>query len=314
MARLSKVGMKNRERHKKQAISYMYVHGVFKAISSIPAKLLPTLLALLLPMVAGCARQNSTATIADLERIANEQLLVVHTLSAPPFSLVALSPKSSSGSVLRVYIEGDGQAWLTRSRLSSDPTPVNPLALVLMEVDTAPDKAYLARPCQYIQTAACNSSYWSIRRFSPEVIDSMDEALTQLKTSGNYQSLELIGYSGGGTVALLLAARRNDIVSLRTIAGNLDHAWLNKHHRVSPLTGSLNPPDFTERLGRIPQRHFIGENDRVVPVGVYSSYVGSFKNSRCISLQIVEGVGHGNGWEKKWPQYLKEIPTCNEGE
>jgi len=288
---------------------------MLKRTSCIPAKLLTALLTLLLPMVAaGCAGRNSTASITDLERVANKQFLVVRTLSAPPFSLVTLSPPSSSGPILRVYIEGDGQAWLTRSRLSSDPTPVKPLALLLMEVDTATDKAYLARPCQYIHTAACNSSYWSIRRFSPEVIDSMDEALTQLKTSGNYKSLELIGYSGGGTVALLLAARRNDIVSLRTIAGNLDHVWLNKHHRVSPLTGSLNPPDFAGQLGVIPQRHFIGENDQVVPVGAYNSFVGFFKDSRCISLRIVARADHGNGWTENWLQYLKEIPSCIKGE
>jgi hypothetical protein len=303
-----------KKRYKKESISFRYVRRMFKIISCIRKKLLPALPAMLLCMVIGCVKQNPSTTIAELERIADEQFLVMHIISAPPFSLVALSPQSSSGSVLRVYIEGDGQAWLTRSQLSSDPTPVNPLALLLMDVDAAPDKAYLARPCQYIQTSACNHSYWSTRRFSPEVIGSMDEALTQLKTSGNYTSIELIGYSGGGTVALLLAARRNDIVSLRTIAGNLDHVWLNKHHRVSPLTGSLNPPDFTERLALVPQRHFVGENDQVVPAGVYSSYVGFFRDGRCVRLRIVDGADHRNGWEKKWPQYLKEIPSCNEGE
>jgi hypothetical protein len=313
---MSSQGMKQKDRRnrdEKQAISGGDVRWRLK-ITCIPEKLVSTLLALLLCMIAGCARQQSRTTIEDLERIANKQLLFVRILSAPPFSLVALSPQSSSGSVLRVYIEGDGQAWLTRNQLSSDPTPVTPLALLLMEVDTIPDKAYLARPCQYRQTSACNSSYWSMRRFSHEVIASMDEALTQLKTSGNYNRLELVGYSGGGTVALLLAARRNDIASLRTIAGNLDHVWLNQYHLVSPLTGSLNPPDVAKHLDLIPQRHFVGENDKVVPEGTYRSYVGFFRDSRCIKLRIVEGADHRSGWVEHWLQYLKEIPNCNAGE
>lgn len=288
------------------------VHGMFALFFRTSGNPSTVLLSLLLSMITGCAGQKSTTDITDLERVASEQLLVVHVLDTPPFSLIALSPPSSSGPVLRVYIEGDGQAWLTRNRLSSDPTPVNPVALQLMEVDNTPDRAYLARPCQYIQTAACKNSYWSVRRFSPEVIDSMDAALTQLKTSGIYQGLELIGYSGGGTVALLLAARRNDIVSLRTIAGNMDHIWLSRHHRVSPLTGSLNPPDFAGHLKHLPQLHFLGEHDQTVPVGVFSSYVGFFEDERCIGLRIVPGANHRSGWLENWPQWLKERPMCTE--
>lgn len=40
--------------------------------------------------------------------------------------------------MLRVYIEGDRHAWLSRTRLCADPTPHNPVALKLALADPAP--------------------------------------------------------------------------------------------------------------------------------------------------------------------------------
>ena len=37
-----------------------------------------------------------------------------------------------------------------------------------------------------------------------------------------------VGYSGGAAVAALVAGRRSDIVSLRTLSGYLDHVALNR--------------------------------------------------------------------------------------
>ncbi|OGQ96339.1 MAG: hypothetical protein A2521_10860 [Deltaproteobacteria bacterium RIFOXYD12_FULL_57_12] len=264
---------------------------------------------LLSSLSAGCSGRQPVS-LNDLQTVATAQSMTVRRLNTNPFTLLALSPRIPAGQVLRVYIEGDGRAWISRSRLSSDPTPTNPLALELMAVDNTPDKAYLARPCQYLQTGACNDSYWSGHRFSQEVVDSMNEALNQLKDAGNYRHLELVGYSGGGTMAALLAARRDDVRFLRTIAGNLDHVWLNKHHKVSPLTGSLNPPDFADRLSRIPQRHFVGENDRIVPLAVYRSYAGFFRDTGCLAVTTVPGADHVSGWQENWPRSLEEAPGC----
>lgn len=294
----------------KALISDTSTRGTRRVMTLVPEAIIPIFLAFFLSLSVGCARQNPTATIADLKMVAGEQSLVVHTLHAPPFSLVALSPQSSSGPVLRIYIEGDGRAWITRSQLSADPTPAHPLALVLMKVDGMADKAYLARPCQYLQTEACANEYWSERRFSPEVIKSMNDAMDQLKSMGKYQSLELVGYSGGGTMALLLAAHRDDIHSIRTIAGNLDHKWLNEYHHVTPLAGSLNPPDFADHLASIPQQHFVGEDDLVVPVGAYQSYRRAFQDTGCLGMTVVSGADHGKGWKENWQHCLEERPVC----
>src|SRR3546814_2839304 len=69
---------------------------------------------------------------------------------------------------------------------------------------------------------------WTSARFSDGVIVSMSDALDRLKEEAGASSLDLVGYSGGGGVAVLLAARRRDVVSIVTIAGNLDQAQIGR--------------------------------------------------------------------------------------
>lgn len=126
---------------------------------------------------------------------------------------------------LTIYIEGDGFAWT-----SSDPTPVSPTGLHLALAQPEGNIAYLARPCQYVR---CEQRYWTSHRFAPEVIASANLALEALKKKFGAQCLVLVGYSGGGAVAALLAEQRLDVVRLITIAGNLDHRAWTSHHRVS---------------------------------------------------------------------------------
>ena len=54
---------------------------------------------------------------------------------------------------LAIYIEGDGLAWTSKSRLSSDPTPQDPVGLKLALRHPRGAAAYLARPCQYVMGA-----------------------------------------------------------------------------------------------------------------------------------------------------------------
>lgn len=261
---------------------------------------------ILLVALAGCAGpgQRIQVPLSFLEIKGAGQGLDLHLIDTEIFRFAALVPQKNKGPVLRVYIEGDGMAWQSRTRLSRDPTPVKPVALNLMMRDTFLDKAYLARPCQYIQTEQCDPGYWSVDQFSHKVIRSMGSALDRLKESGNYTSLELVGFSGGGAVAAILAGGRSDVSTLITIAGNLDHKAFTRYHRVSPLSGSLNPPDFIHGLENLYQHHFIGEKDKVVPLMIFKSYAGFFKESVGPAFTLVEGVSHTQGWEAVWPELL----------
>lgn len=214
-----------------------------------------------------------------------------------------------TGKPLVIYIEGDGLAWESRSRVSFDPTPADPLVMRLASLDPSLNVAYLARPGQYTSMGAspCDAKYWTARRFSQEVIKDMDLAVSRLRDMAGAPSVSLVGYSGGGAVAALIAARRSDVTGLRTVAGNLDHEAVSKWNNVSPLEGSLNPIDYADKLKGLPQRHFIASYDKVVPSYVEESFAEKSGDEKHESITIVKGLTHYSGWENKWRKLL-DIP------
>lgn len=229
------------------------------------------------------------------------------------FVLLSYVRIKKAGEPLVVYIEGDGLAWESRSQVSSDPTPTDPLVMRLAALDPSLNIAYLARPGQYTSLGAspCDVKYWTAGRFSQEVVDDMDLAVSRLRDMAGATSVSLIGYSGGGAVAALIAARRGDVTGLRTIAGNLDHEAVSKWNKVSPLRGSLNPIDIADKIKYLPQRHFVASNDGVIPVCVAESFAEKIGDKKHESITIVRGVTHYSGWEDKW-RGLLDIPLIRE--
>jgi pimeloyl-ACP methyl ester carboxylesterase len=222
-------------------------------------------------------------------------------IPANSFTLYSLQRISDPGKPVHIYIEGDGRAWISRTRKSSDPTPRSDLMRVLASRDRSENVAYLARPCQFIQSGPCDPAYWGRRRFAPEVIETMNLAVDRIKAESRAAEVFLTGYSGGGTVALLLAAQRNDIAGVTTIAGMLDHRALMEWHGVSALEGSLNPVDFAGLLRWVPQRHFFGKMDRVVPRESASAYLTSLGETGCAVVADIPGTDHVKGWKERWP-------------
>lgn len=214
---------------------------------------------------------------------------------------------------LTVYIEGDGLAWLDRSTPSFAPTPADPVALHLAVADERAPSVYLARPCQFVQGAhfkGCHSPYWGGHRFAPEVIDAMDQALSQLQSTYGASRLVLVGYSGGAAVAALLAARRSDVEGLVTVAGTLDTQLWTELQRVPPLRGSLNPRDVASRLAYLPQWHFVGARDEVVPPSVLTSFLQAVPQARVARTPLVETLpafDHHCCWAAAWPELRRRF-------
>ena len=237
-------------------------------------------------------------------------------LETHEFKLFALLPENmrvSEDGILTVLIEGDGFAYLRRDRASDDPTPLSQTVIELLPRDGRSNVVYLARPCQFTghTDAACDVSVWTLARYSERVIDTMDEAVTLLKTSAHATKLRLIGYSGGGVVAALLSARRADVVSLVTIAAPLDTDAFVAVHSVSPLDGSLNPRDFAQELSTMPQVHFVGEQDKIVPRQILESYLAALPNKACAEIVTVSGASHGSGWSMISPMPVDQQPACH---
>ncbi|MGL5666117.1 MAG: alpha/beta fold hydrolase [Shewanella sp.] len=221
----------------------------------------------------------------------------------------------SSAKQLTIYIEGDGFAWINRNTPSTDPTPRDPMALRLALAHPKGVAVYLARPCQYIdaERAGCNSTYWTEKRFAPEIIDATNRTIDMLKLRFNTTQLELVGYSGGGNIAVLVAAHRDDIVRLITVAGNIDHrAWTTYHH-LSPLSGSLNAADLADRIANLPQIHYIGGKDHVIPSLLAQRWPRTIIGPNSDNLHIIKNADHSCCWVDQWPilYYGKQNLTIN---
>lgn len=267
--------------------------------------------------LGGCYFDVQPLRVETAKRLAAPAFMLNRQIPADPFLLTAYERVHDRGAPATVYIEGDGVAWVSKSRPSLNPTPRNPVALHLATHDVSPNVIYLARPCQYIEWQeeyeACDVRYWTGERFSPEIIAAMNEALDNIKRKYDVPSFNLVGFSGGGAVAALLAARRDDIDTLRTVAGNLDHVRLNEMHGVSQMPKSLNPAESAAKIAHIPQHHFIGEWDEVVTPAVYDSFRAAAGPSTCMRSSMVKRVDHETGWVNIWPTLLKAPLDCNVG-
>ncbi|MDP2809898.1 MAG: alpha/beta hydrolase, partial [Rhodocyclaceae bacterium] len=192
-------------------------------------------------MAAGCASIGAVDSREATVSRATTLGFARQDIAAGPFRLAAFVRRTAAGSeTLSIYIEGDGAPWDTPWHPPRDPTPVKPVALAMALADTAPAVSYLSRPCQYLDEAAlrqCDSAWWMGRRFAPEVVAAYDEAIARLKSDFGARRIRLVGHSGGGVIAALLAFRRTDVEQLVTVAAPLALTEWVAWHDITPLTG-----------------------------------------------------------------------------
>jgi hypothetical protein len=224
---------------------------------------------------------------------------------------------------LTVYIEGDGAAWRVRQNPPRDPTPQNPIAAYLALADSGVFVAYMGRPCMYLDRGhlqQCPNALWTDARFSREALALSNEALNDLIERFKKEALfepsrklliNLVGYSGGGVLAALLASQRSDVACLTTLASPLDIEVWAKLQRVAPLYRSLNPAYPEPKLSQVQQMHWYGAEDRIVPpqsLGRYHNW--SPKLNRDQVIQVIPNFNHRDYWVRDW-QSLKDRSCLN---
>lgn len=244
-----------------------------------------TLLAITAAMafLTGCASQQEK--LSEWAQSKGSRIEVVQTSHFP---IQTLTPGGfTAGKRLTIYIEGDGHAWATSTQPSLDPSPHS---FSVAALATGGYKGiYAARPCQFVMNSGCDKSIWTDARFSRAAIDSVNETVSKIKARYRASEIELIGYSGGAAVAVLLASARDDVTRLQTIAGNVDPvAWVALNG-LSPLKSSLNPLAAPGRLGSIPQRHFVGSGDTIIPKVLVEGFVRKI-GAGC--AQVIEVAGN----------------------
>jgi pimeloyl-ACP methyl ester carboxylesterase len=175
--------------------------------------------------------------------------------------------------------------------------------LELMLLDPAPS-LYLGRPCYHglNKAQACTPEMWTDKRYSEAVVASMSAALDRL--SVDYQALVLLGHSGGGTLAMLLAERQQKTETVITVAANLDTARWATLHKQQPLTGSLNPATRPPLPPHIRQLHFAGaEDDNVPPLLVRDAIA----QQHGATFKVFPKQDHSCCWRDVWKEILGEL-------
>lgn len=206
--------------------------------------------------------------------------------------------------VLHVYLDGDGSPWMQRRWINEDPTSKNPMILDLMRQDRA-TSILLGRPCYhgFSKSPGCHFKYWTSHRYSNEVVISMAQALKNWLEKNSFKRIVLIGFSGGGTLAVLIAPHIANVQTVVTLAANLDvDAW-SRHHGYSPLTESLNPAEFS-LTADLRQIHIAGLNDRIVPAEIIKSYTAKQANATYLAYA---GYDHHCCWAKAWQSILSKF-------
>lgn len=212
---------------------------------------------------------------------------------------------------LVVYLEGDGFAYVRPRQPSVDPTPTDPVALRLALSDpSSATVTWIGRPCQYTlpdHGRNCRTVYWTGSRYAPEVLDSVGNAIDILKQRSGAKKLVLVGYSGGGAVAALLAARRVDVKTLVTVVADLDLGYWTRRDGLTPLSGSLDPVDVAPSLGTLPQTHFTGGQDKTVGTDVVRSFIKHLPAGTPVRLVEIPDYTHTCCWSRDWPSLVKNM-------
>lgn len=257
--------------------------------------------------LGGCSVQPWLSPQEKAESIAKAAGFELKKVASSPFLLTTFQTANPLGNdTLTVYIEGDGAPWISPTHPPRDPTPLNPVSLILASRDQRHPILYIARPCQYLnetELASCYYKNWTTGRFSPEAIEAADNVVSAVTASTGVRRVRLVGFSGGGVVAALVAARRQDVDSLVTVAAPLDVAAWSAFHKIDPLRDSLNPMDFIRELSQIRQVHWVGEKDTIVPPAYAKAVQTKMPFAKYI---IVPGYTHQCCWIENWPELISK--------
>ena len=269
-------------------------------------------------LVAGCGAPTPDDRVAEAVKLAAQYNMTGIQFVTSTFLLQGYGTPEEKGSVLTVYIEGDGDAF-DRYGVTLDPTPSDLFGLRLALRDSRRPLLYLGRPCQYIverDSSRCMGPtaalHWSLARFSEPAIKALEEAIEEMRARTEAKRLVLIGYSGGGVMATLIAGRRyrrghRDVDVLVTLAAPIDHHAWTKAHRVSALSGSESALTYLESLRAIPQIHFTGGLDSIVPYAVSRAYIDRLGENARVRHIYFQGRDHKLNWIETWPQLLNLV-------
>lgn len=248
---------------------------------------------------------TSCASAPSLRDVSLQHELQWHPIDVDGFILQTISrPIASPIEALHIYIGGDGVPWQNQNP-AADPTGSGNLTINLLLADPTP-ALYITRPCYQLEKMPpeCHPDLWTSARYSDQITNAMADAITQVADSLKPASLTLIGYSGGGVLALLTAAQLDPQPRVITVASNLDTDAWTKFHGHLPLSQSSNPLLKLNKDNGSEHIHLMGGRDRVVPPSTISRYQAAHPLA---TYRYFEDFDHRCCWVKHWSDILKTI-------
>ena len=307
-----------------QVVALQTLGGAIASVLLLPALLLPALMLLvgcsqqaLLPQAPQLDPQDATVRLAlnsglrlAAVRVSTFDLLILNTNAnrrdAGQTESKQTTAQSFPSARLRIYLAGDGTPWLGQ-KITAKPGPRNPVALRMLLQDPEPGW-FIGRPCyhQRLQSDACNPALWTFERYGERVLQGLEQAIERLLSDKRYAKeqarVTLVGYSGGGTLAVLLGQRLGVVDEVITVAAPLDvNAW-TAHHQYTPLLGSQNPADMPRRFN-VRELHLQGNRDREVPPATTAAYFShpGHKRAGVVERIITHNDSHRCCWNRRWP-------------
>ncbi|HEU4600375.1 MAG TPA: hypothetical protein VFS24_00335 [Steroidobacteraceae bacterium] len=255
---------------------------------------------LLIGALAGCATNGERIDALAAQAHLNRSVLRVGS-----FNTVIYEQHTSTDDAgpFVIFLDGDGVPWTGGITPNPDPTTRDPLALKLLTKSPV-NGAYVARPCyQEIKSEGCTPNLWTAGRYSQSVVQAMKSAIEQIVTRRHPTHLAVVGYSGGGALAVLLAERIPEIDTVITFGANLDTDAWTTYHGYLPLETSLNPAR-SERVHSFRELHLIGLLDNVVPPQTREAYFKRFSNAKNLVLKTYT---HTCCWLQDWNEVSRTI-------
>lgn len=208
-----------------------------------------------------------------------------------------------AGDLLTIVFEGDGQAHDRRGRPTNDPTSQNRPGHDLARAWPQGPVVWVGRLCQHVRDldGACDVRDWTSHRYSAQALAAANAAVDQLKARTGAARVRLVGWSGGGVIAALLAQERDDVEGLITFASPLDLAAWTTSQRLSPLAGSLDPA-ARRFLAPVPQVHLLGRFDTVVAPSVLAEPASAVAGP--LGAVAVRRQNHACCWRREIPYAL----------